>query len=100
MTDLRDTSDPKQVQRAIKTSKERNEARAEGLRQVLSTKEGRLWLHDLIETCGPYRSPFSPDAIRMAFNCGEANIGLRLVAEAHAVSADLYLAMMKENSNG
>lgn len=100
MTDLRDTSDPKQIAKAIKSSKERDEARAEGLRQMLSTKEGRLWLHDVLEACGPYRTPYSRDPIQMAFNCGTADVGLKLIAECHAVNADLYLVMMKENSNG
>ncbi len=100
MTDLRDTSDAKQIAKAIKSSKERDEAKAEGLRQVLSTKEGRLWLHDLLDDCGPYRTPYSRDAIQMAFNCGTADVGLKLIAAIHAVSAELYLTMMKENSNG
>lgn len=95
-----DTSDPKQVEKAIKASKTRDEVRVEGLRQIMSSVQGRVWLFDLIKTCGPGQNPFTPDALRTAFNCGELNIGNQLVAQCHACSTELYLVMMKENQNG
>lgn len=95
-----DTSDAKQVDKARKAAKTKDEVREEGLRQTLSSTQGRAWLYGLIEACGPGQNPFTSDALRMAFNCGELNIGNRIVGECNAVSADLYLVMMKENQNG
>lgn len=102
MTDatIQDTSDPRQVEKAIKASKTKDEVRVEGLLQTMTSVQGRAWLYHLIELCGPGQNPFVVDALRTAFNCGELNIGNQLVAQCHAVSTELYLVMMKENQNG
>jgi hypothetical protein len=97
MTDILDTSDPKVVKAAIKDAKSRETIEREGLRQTMSTEAGRKWLHSLILRCRPFTSPFSSDALIMANNCGEANVGLQIIADMHEVSPELYLQMMKEN---
>lgn len=94
----RDSSDPKQIARAIKESKTRDEVAEEGLRQLMSSAQGRVWMWRHLEQCDPYRSPFTRDALQMSFNCGESNVGLRTIAELHALDPDLYLLMMKENA--
>lgn len=95
-----DSSDPKAVEKTAKAVKTKEVARTEGLRQIMGNEYGRAWLYHLIELCGPGQNPFSPDALRMAFNCGELNIGNQIVGEANVVSPELYLLMMKENQNG
>jgi len=95
-----DTSDPKAVGKAIKAAKSKDEVREEGLRQLLGSAQGRAWMWHHIEECRPFRNPFSIDPGQMAFNCGEANIGLQLIGEIHRVAPELYLVMMKENQNG
>jgi hypothetical protein len=95
-----DSSDPRAVEKATKEHKTKEVLRKEGLRQVMSTEPGRAWMHGLLESTGPFRSPYSSDALAMAKNCGEANVGLQLIADLHACSVELYLQMMKENSNG
>lgn len=97
MTEAHDTSDPKAVAKQIKDAKSKDVVAKEGLRATMSTEPGRKWLHTLLLKCDPFRSPFSTDAIVMAKNCGEANIGLQLIAEMHEVSPELYLQIMKEN---
>jgi hypothetical protein len=94
----KDLSDPKQVAKAIKKGKDKDERREDALRGIMGTPEGRMWIHGLLEQCHPFATAFSTDALRMAHNCGEANIGLQLIAELHACSTELYLIMMKENS--
>lgn len=102
MTDtiVQDTSDPRQVEKAIKASKTKDEVRDEGLLQTMKSTQGRAWLYGLIEACGPGQNPFSPDALRTAFNCGELNIGNLVVGQCNKVAPELYLQMMKENQNG
>ena len=92
-----DVSDPKQVAEAIKDSKSRESIAREGLKAMMSTEPGRAWLHKILLECDPYRSPFSSDPIVMAKNCGEANIGLKIIADMHEASPELYLLTMKEN---
>lgn len=96
----RDTSDAKQVAKLIETAKNKDAQLKEALLSIMRTVEGRMWIKSLLVKCGPYATPFSTDPILMAKNCGEANIGLQVIAELHAASADLYLQMMKENPNG
>lgn len=95
----RDVSDPKQVAKAVKAGKAKDERIEDALRGIMGTPEGRMWIWSLLDKCQPFRTPFSSDALRMAHNCGEANIGLRLIAELHACDTELYLLMMKENSD-
>ena len=95
-----DSSDSKAVAKRIKLDKDKGAILREALVSIMQTPSGRSWIKSVLDRCSPYRSPFSTDPVQMAFNCGEANIGLQLVAELHAASADLYLQMMKENPNG
>jgi len=100
MTEVFDSSDRKVVNKAIKSSKDRDAILREALVSIMQTPSGRSWIKSLLDRCAPFRTPFSPDPIMMARNCGEAGIGLQLIAELHAASTDLYLVMMKENPNG
>lgn len=97
MTEIFDASDPKAVKAAVKTAKDAEAIAREGLRETMSSEQGRKWLHSLLLKCDPFRSPFSTDPVMMAKNCGEANIGLQIIADMHEVSPELYLQMMKEN---
>ena len=95
-----DSSDPKAVKAKIKSVKEKEATCAEALRGVMSTEPGRMWMHSLLVKCRPFTSSFASDPLLMAHNCGETNIGLQLIAELHSCSPELYLQMMKENSDG
>lgn len=99
MTDVFDSSDSKAVAKRIAGAKDKAAILKEALVGIMQTPSGRSWIKSILERCHPYSSPYSSDPIGMAFNCGEQNIGLQLVAEVHAASADLYLQMMKENPN-
>src|SRR4051812_32192864 len=99
MTDdgLHDTSDPKQVAKAVKTAKGKEVELREALRLIMGSEPGRRWVHDLLKRCAPYANPFRDDPLRTAFACGEMNIGQQLIVDLHACSTELYLQMMKEN---
>jgi len=97
--DFFDSSDKSSVRRAVKAAK-RDEAQLRlDLRSIMQTEHGRRWIHSLLERSRVFDNPFSTDPGLMAFSCGEKNIGLQLIAELHEVSTDLYLIMMKENSD-
>ena len=95
-----DSSDPRDVQKRIKTVKQKEAINREALRGIMSAEGGRSWVYSLLIRCHPFATPFNSDALLMSHNCGEANIGLQVVAELHDVSPELYLLMMKENQDG
>jgi len=94
-----DSSDPRAIKAKIKSVKDREAICNEALRTIMSSEPGRMWVHTLLLKTHPFRSSFSTDALIMANNCGETNIGLQLIAELHTCSPELYLQMMKENSD-
>ena len=93
-----DVSDPKAIAAAIKTDKSKDVRAKEGLHALMRDPNGRAWLYRVLLMCDPFRSPFSTDPIVMAKNCGEANIGLQIIADMQEVSPELYLQTMKENN--
>lgn len=95
-----DTSDPRTVQKAVKASKQLDLRKREALRAIMSTPEGRMWIHSLLLKAPIGSNPFSSDPYRTAFACGELNVTQQVVAELHDCSVELYLQMMKENPHG
>lgn len=63
---------------------------------VLSTYDGRLVLHRILERCGVYRDGFSPDALLHARESGKRSIGLQLIADMQGYDAKAYLTMITE----
>jgi hypothetical protein len=98
MTDTFDSSDPKAVKAAIKDAKSKDLIAIEGLKAMMQTEPGRVWLNKLVNVCSPFTNPFSSDPAVMAFRCGEVNIGLQVIADLNEASSDLYLLMIKENA--
>lgn len=94
-----DEAETARAKQAAKDAKLLEAQRAEVLRQLMSTTAGRRWLHDLLAVCGVGRTPYTTDPYDTAFNCGQQNIGLRLLAESMSAAPGSYLEMMKENSN-
>lgn len=95
-----DASDSRAVRERVKEAKDKEGILRADLREIMNTEGGRRWVHSALLRCHPYNNPFSSDALRMAFACGEQNVGLQLIGELHACSPELYLQMMKENKDG
>ena len=91
-----DASDRKHVRRAEKQSKVVEAQRHATLQTLMSTIEGRAWMHDLLFGCGVFSTPFTGDDPRTNFNCGVQSVGLRHFGEVVAVCPDYYLLMMRE----
>lgn len=70
---------------------------AEVLKGIMATPQGRQWMFGLLEMCHIGANPFDTNALRMAHNCGEANVGLRLWAELQTACPDQYILMMREH---
>ncbi len=65
-------------------------------RRLMSTKWGRRIVWRLLEQSGVFRLSFDTNAISMAFNEGNRNLGNQLLAEITSLCPERYLEMLKE----
>jgi hypothetical protein len=61
--------------------------------------EGRKFLWWLLEIGRIGMTPYANNALNTAFNCGELNVGQRILDRIISVSPEGYLTMMKENGD-
>lgn len=61
--------------------------------------EGRRFLWWLLEIGRIGGQPYTGNALNTAFNCGELNVGQRILDRIISVSPDGYVLMMKENES-
>lgn len=66
---------------------------------LLDHRHGRRLLWWMLEIGGVGRQPFAANALHTAFNCGELNVGQRLLDRIIFVSPQGYVNMMKENAD-
>jgi len=91
-----DASDPKQVKERLNQLRVDEAIRDALFRRIMETREGRGWVHALLESAHVWRSSFALDALAMAFAEGERNIGLHVLADLMRAAPDQYLVMVKE----
>ncbi len=70
------------------------------IKWLMSSRRGRRLMRRLLEMSGPFRLSFDTNAMRMAFNEGNRNMGNRLLNEVMTLSPELYPVMMKEQNDG
>ena len=68
-----------------------------GLRQCLSTREGRWFIWDLLGRTGLFHDAFTDEPTRMAYIVGQQSIGKQMLAEIGEVRPEAWLQMTKEN---
>jgi len=71
---------------------------AEDLKHILSTHQGRRYLHDLLDFCGLYRTSMTGSS-ETFFREGIRSAGLKILADIAEVDSEAYLLMMKETKN-
>lgn len=69
------------------------------IRALLEHRHGRRFLWWLLEIGGVGRQPFASNALHMSFNCGELNVGQRILDKLISVSPEGYVNMIKENAD-
>lgn len=70
------------------------------LKWLMSSRRGRRLMWRLLDLSGPFRMSFDTNAMRMAFNEGNRNLGNRLFHEVMTLCPEMYPAMMKEQHDG
>lgn len=94
----RDVGDSRQVGDEAKRAKVREQRRLNGLKMIMASPDGRLWMWDFLAKCGLFRVTFSGNGNRDAFDNGMRNAGMPIFAEIQKHAMDEYLKMTKENS--
>lgn len=66
------------------------------LKWLMSSPRGRRIMWRLLELSGPFRISFDTNAMKMAFNEGNRNLGNQLFNEVMTLCPELYPVMVKE----
>lgn len=90
-----DSSDPKHVKDRQDNSKIRESKEQKGLKDAMSTPEGRAWVFSLLDMCGVHRTSFTGNSTTF-FNEGQRNIGLKIEGDIFKWCPDKYITMMTE----
>jgi hypothetical protein len=91
-----DAGDPQQVRERRRQGREREREEGSAVQALLSSREGRDWMYALLEQCHTFHSSFSTDPLQMAFNEGERNIGIKLMAVIMRACPHRYNEMIQE----
>lgn len=102
-----DASDPKMVKAAKRRAERAREAELEVVKAVMGLPQGRKWVWSILSKARLFQSPFAANALVMAHNAGEMNIGLYILGQIMEACPDQYMVMakeaqpqVKENGNG
>lgn len=98
-----ETFDPVDAQQQEAQQKEQEAAAAldrekaiADFKWLMADPRGRRIVWRQLADSGMFISSFDPTAMRMAFNEGKRNEGIKLLAKVHEHCPDLYSTMMKE----
>lgn len=97
-TDLSGRDADKREAEARKRIVRENEIAA--IKWLMSSKKGRGFMWRLLELSGPFRLSFDPNAMKMAFNEGNRNLGNQLFNEVMTLCPEMYPVMVKEQQDG
>lgn len=89
-------SERKEIRRAEKAAKQRETDRIDFVVGAMSTRQGRLWFHDMLAACHIFSDPFTGDALMEAYSKGERNMGLGIYRDLVSHCPDLFVRMMQE----
>ena len=89
-------SDRKSIRAQEKKSLAIDVSRGDFIRSMMSTVEGRVYVHEFLTRCHCFDSTFNLNPLQTAFAEGERNIGLQLLNDVMRFIPDQYLPMMRE----
>lgn len=76
------------------------EMEIQDIKWLMSSKRGRRIMWRLLDLSGPFRLSFDSNAMKMAFNEGNRNLGNQLLNEVMTLCPEMYPVMVKEQQNG
>lgn len=95
---VRNAADPDQVEKAKEKSESLNDQRLNDVREILNSVRGRRFYWELMVKCGIFDTRFAGESSNTtAFNLGERNIGLQLLAAVNEAAPEAYTIMLRES---
>lgn len=97
-----DSGDPQQVNEARKKAGRREKKRLTVIKALMQHKDGRAWVHELLEACDILGNPVELDATQKVdthltlYHLGEQNIGKKILMDIEEAALDEYFLMKKE----
>jgi hypothetical protein len=91
-----DVANPRHARELERQVKAYRQAADDVLVELMSRRNGRAWIYDLLERCHCFESSFSSDPLAMAFSEGERNTALKFLADINRVCPDHYITMVRE----
>jgi hypothetical protein len=85
-----------QIRAAEKEAKAAAAERLEVIRGLMMVRASRRWVFDRLAAAGVFTSIFSTNALTMAFNEGQRNQGLALLADIMAACPERFIEMLQE----
>lgn len=87
--------DGQETARLDKQAEAKHEARieADDIKWLMDRKQGRRILWRQLDRAGIFRSSFNTNSMAMAFNEGQRNEGLKLLAQIMQYAPDRYVEM-------
>lgn len=89
-------ADKEQTEKADWKATDLRKRQLEDLRAVLEGSFGRRFVWRYLGLCGVFHSSFAVNAEQTAFNEGQRNIGLQLLADVNEADPDAYAKMLNE----
>lgn len=93
-----DAGDRVSVKEKEKSAKAREAKRLNGLREIMASSNGRLWMWQFLSSCGLFSVVFNGNS-RDYFNLGARSAGMPVMAEIQKNCLEEYILMAKENTN-
>ncbi len=93
-----DLGDRVSVAERAKRAKTRELQRLNGLKEIMASPAGRVWMWDFLSSCGMFRCDFNGNS-KDYHALGQRNVGMPIFLGIMAHCMDQYILMVKENQN-
>jgi len=94
---VKNAADAEQVKEAGDKAQRNRRQELDQVRLVVGTSLGRAFYWRLLQLCGVFQSSFNHSGSITAFNEGQRNIGLKLLADLNEAAPEAYVTMMRES---
>lgn len=89
-------ADRKSVRAKEKAARIAAANRANVIRMIMATTDGREWMWNLLGNCHIYHQTFTSDPLQSAFNEGQRSVGLALMADILTTCPEEYIQAQRE----
>lgn len=93
---MQNAADRKSIRKAEKAARQFEANDREAVVGIMSTLPGRSWMFRRLEACHCFNDAFTGDALREAYQKGERNFGLQLLAQLMKYCPEQYIQMTRE----